>query len=607
MLKKIFLPSIFLVLTYGFWLSPNFKEVSAGVAIFLFGMLSLEEGFKVFTGGTLEKILRVSTNTRWKSISFGVITTTIMQSSSLVSIITISFLSAGLLGLAEGIGIVFGANLGTTTGAWLVAGLGLKVKISAYAMPMLVFGIIMVFQENKALKGVGYILSGLGFLFLGIHYMKEGFEAFKGSIDLSVYAIPGYLGLFVFVGIGIAATIIMQSSHATLVLIITALAASQITYENALALAIGANVGTTITAILGAMSAGVEGKRLAGAHLIFNLVTGLIAIVFINQFMVAVDWTSNQIGIANDNYTLKLAVFHTLFNLVGVLVMLPFINSLVVFLEERMKDKRVKAFGAKYLHTTSVDFPETAAEVVRKETIHIFELSSNILAAGISLSKKDIIGKQTLEDVVHQSTEVIEMDLDTEYEIKIKGIYSEIIAFISKAAFTWEVEQSASIYWLRSANQDIVEAVKDMKHLRKNMSKNIVSKNKYLKEQYNLLRIQIAMVLRELDRLKNEETVILSIDALKLAIKANHDKLNITIIKLLQKKRITSLMATSLMNDSQYTLRISNNLITMGETLFANYDEDEISLEREVALDSHELEDIALSSIKKSTLQVPKS
>ena len=125
-----------------------------------------------------------------------------MQSSSLVSVITISFISAGLITLAAGIGIIFGANIGTTTGAWLVAGFGLKVKISAYAMPMLAFGIVLTFQKSKGLKGIGSVLAGLGFLFLGIHHMKEGFEAFREQIDLARFAIEGYPGLFLFAFIG---------------------------------------------------------------------------------------------------------------------------------------------------------------------------------------------------------------------------------------------------------------------------------------------------------------------------------------------------------------------------------------------------------------------
>jgi len=154
MLKRIFLPTILVILGYGFWISPDFKEIAAGVAVFLFGMLTLEEGFKAFSGGTLEKILKKSTDKLHKSISFGFVATAIMQSSSLVSVLTISFIGAGLIGLTQGIGIILGANIGTTTGAWLMAGFGLKVKISAYAMPMLAFGVILIFQKAKSLKGI---------------------------------------------------------------------------------------------------------------------------------------------------------------------------------------------------------------------------------------------------------------------------------------------------------------------------------------------------------------------------------------------------------------------------------------------------------------------
>ncbi|MEA3412550.1 MAG: Na/Pi symporter, partial [Pseudomonadota bacterium] len=131
MLKKLIIPAIFIVLGYGFWVSPEFKTVAAGVAIFLIGMLALEIGFKSFSGGVLEAFLQRTTDKTWKSLLFGMVSTTFMQSSSLVSVLTISFLSAGLIGLAQGIGIIFGSNLGTTTGAWLVAGFGLKVDIAA--------------------------------------------------------------------------------------------------------------------------------------------------------------------------------------------------------------------------------------------------------------------------------------------------------------------------------------------------------------------------------------------------------------------------------------------------------------------------------------------
>ena len=152
---------------------------------------------------------------------------------------------------------------------------------------------------------------------------------------------PGYAGLFAFAGVGIFATVVMQSSHATLVLIITALAAQQVTYDNALALAIGANVGTTITAILGSLSSNHQGKRLAAGHLIFNVITGVIAIAFIYQIMWAVDTTAATFGIKSDDYTLKLAVFHTIFNVIGVVVLLPFVNQLVSFLERTIPAPKI--------------------------------------------------------------------------------------------------------------------------------------------------------------------------------------------------------------------------------------------------------------------------
>jgi len=419
MLRKIFLPSILIVLAYGFWISPDFKEISSGVAIFLFGMISLEEGFKAFSGGTLERILQKSTDKLYKSIGFGILTTTIMQSSSLVSVLTISFLGAGLIGLAQGIGIIFGANIGTTTGAWLVAGFGLKVKISAYAMPMLVFGVILIFQKAKSLKGIGYILTGLGFLFLGIHYMKEGFEAFKSTIDLASFGGTGLKYLFIFTGIGIFATVVMQSSHATLVLIITALAASQISYENALALAIGANVGTTITAIMGAMSSNIVGKRLAGAHLIFNVVTGLIAIIFMSQIMFFVDWISNIVGISNDDYTLKLAVFHTIFNVIGVAVMVPFIGKLVTFLERTLKDKSTADAThfdtTQYLNVSVLELPAISMAAILRETKHLYENAFEIITHGLNLKRENILSDSPLEEIVKDRYSKNAIDIDDFY------------------------------------------------------------------------------------------------------------------------------------------------------------------------------------------------
>jgi len=595
LIRKLFLPSIFAILAYGFWVSPDFKEIAAGVAIFLFGMLALEEGFKAFTGGVLEKLLRKTTNKLWKSLCFGVISTSVMQSSSLVSVITISFLSAGLISLAAGVGIIFGANLGTTTGAWLVAGFGLKIKISAYAMPMLVFGIVMVFQKAKELKGSGYILSGLGFLFLGIHYMKEGFETFKGSFDLTAYAVSGYPGVLLFALIGVLATVVMQSSHATLVLIITALAAQQITYENALALAIGANIGTTITAILGSLSANVDGRRLAGAHLIFNVVTAAVAIAFIYQLTGLVDVISSWVGIASDNYTLKLAVFHSIFNGLGIVLMLPVINRMVSFLQRVIKPRTLTAAEPRYLNTSTSGLADTAIEAVRMETLHLYDNASEIIAEGISLNLKDILSKRPIEETVASARKPVSFDIDERYGHNVKELYAKIVEFISHAQSNLSPSQSDELFALRAAGRDIVEAIKDTKHLQKNLSHYFTSENEAIRQEYDNIRANLANALRQLDAVRRQAgdaNASLSLDSIKIGMKQHDRDLNSRLSTLIRGHSISAPMSISLMNDSGYAYHVTKNLVKMGEVLFSTGESQLREAERSVALDEGELEEL---------------
>jgi phosphate:Na+ symporter len=576
MARNLLVLAIFTVLGYGFWISPDFKTISAGVAIFLLGMMSLEKGFKSFSGGVLATFLHRTTDATWKSLSFGVIATTIMQSSSLVSVLTISFLSAGLIALAQGIGIIFGANLGTTTGAWLVAGLGLKVDIAAYALPMLVFGVIMIFQKNhKHFTAAGWALIGLGFLFLGIAYMKDGFEAVSGGVDLSQYAIPGFRGLLIYAAIGIVMTVVMQSSHATLILTITALAAGQVSYENALALAIGSNVGTTITAIIGAISASVSGRQLALAHLFFNLVTGAIAIVFISQFVLAVDWISDRIGIAPDNYTLKFAVFHTLFNLVGVALMVPIINPMVGVLQKLLREKAepVETTRVRYLNKSALEFPDTALEVIAKETVHLAHNAFEILAHGLNLHRTDITSSTDINAVIAECTDIVDVDITDTYARKVKPLYSAIMEFSTHAEQAMNPDQLERLIHLRRANWQIVTAIKAMKELQKNIDRYMCAENADIRQEYNSIRLNLAILLRALFISAEEVHPVQKLEQIR-TFRARMEEEDIiangTLDGLIREQRITPDMATSLMNDSAFSYDIQNNLIAAAEILFAN-------------------------------------
>ncbi len=595
MLRKILLPTIFVILSWGFWISPDFKTITAGVAIFLFGMLSLEDGFKAFTGGVLEKILRKSTNRMWKSLTFGFTACTLMQSSSLVSVITISFLGAGLIGLVEGIGIVFGANVGTTTGAWLIAGFGLKVKISAYAMPMLVFGVLLIFQKSKSLKGLGYILAGLGFLFLGIHYMKEGFETFGTQFNLTDYSMSGFNGVLVFTLIGILATIIMQSSHATLVLVITALSVNQITYENALALTIGANVGTTITAVLGSLTSNVTGRRLALSDVLFKVTAGIFFVLTLNSIIDVVGIISHFIGIADDDYTLKLAIFHTLFNVAGVIMMVPLVNQLVKLVSFLLPEKKFATIKALYLNDSALEFPDTATEAVRNETLRIWQNTITILSGVFGFKRADVLSDIDLYQVAEAQKKLTQYDIDTAYASNIKSLYGEIIIFISKAGFSWEMEQSGQIHWLRKANQNIADAVKESKHLQKNLLLYSTSYNPKMREAYTRIRVELSLLLRELEGIRlrtDEDSSIFSLDHLRLLLDEHISNMNKWLAQAIRERSISPEMATSLMNDVSYATNIYRNLVQMGETLFVKRSHKLSDAEQAISLNEDEFEEI---------------
>jgi phosphate:Na+ symporter len=599
MLRRILLPVILIVLAYGFWVSPDFKEIAAGVAIFLFGMLTLEEGFKAFSGGTLERILQKSTDRLPKSISFGFIATAIMQSSSLVSVLTISFIGAGLIGLTQGIGIILGANIGTTTGAWLMAGFGLKVKISAYAMPMLAFGVILIFQKAKSLKGIGYILAGLGFLFLGIHYMKDGFEAFKATVDLASFAVDGFKGLLIFIGIGILATIVMQSSHATIVLILAALSVGQITYENALALTIGANIGTTVTAVIGSLSSNIDGKRLAGAHFIFNVVTAIVAVAIMDQIMYVVAVTSDLIGIASDNHTLRLAVFDSMFKIMGVILFIPFVDKLVDFLKKTIKSSDSKKDtgydSARYLNDSVLELPSTSMAAIVRETKHLYDNSFEIITHGLNIKRSNIISTMPLDEVIKDAYSDTAIDIDKFYNNKIKGIYGQIIDFSTRAQSQMSPDDIEILYKLKLANRDLVEAVKDTEHLQKNLVKYSKSANEHIKEQYNTIRKDLAELLRNINIIAttDEDDVILLLLAKAKVHTEKYDILaNGTLDNLIRQGLITNEMATSLMNDSAYAYDISKNLIAMAEITFGDVRWIGNNLSKEMSMSNDEINTI---------------
>ncbi len=425
--------------------------------------------------------------------------------------------------------------------------------------------------------------------------MKEGFETFQTQINLTDYSMEGFVGLLVFTLIGILATIIMQSSHATLVLVITALSVQQLTYDNALALVIGANVGTTITAVLGALTSNTDGKRLALSDVLFKVSAGIVFILMINQITWLVDTIADIIGLAPTDFTLKLAIFHTIFNVAGVIIMIPLVNPLVRLVTRLMPDKKTTEVEPMFLNESAFELPDTALESVRKETIHLYENAFAIIAHGLSLHRHEIVSVQSLEDIAERPAKLLFIDMDDEYEDKIKGLYSEIISFISKAHSNMTEEQSNELFMLRSAGRDIVEAIKDTKHMHANLMQYIASDNPHIRAEYNKLRVGLGSVLRRLEKVRTDEDEledILSMDMIRLEMEEHDRMVNETIERLIREGSISAKMATSLMNDASYAYDVARDLVQMGDVLFAKGDSEFKAAARSILLDEDEAKDI---------------
>lgn len=575
---------ILALLLAAFWASADFQRIAAGVALFLLGMLMLEDGFKALGGSVLERLLKRATGTLPRALTFGAVATTITQSSSLVSVISISFLSAGLISLAAGIGIIFGANLGTTTGAWLIAGVGLRVDIAAYALPMLALGVVLMFQHRKGLRGAGQVLTGIGLIFLGIAFIKDGFDAFSARFDLTRLALAGLAGLVVYMLIGAAATVVMQSSHATMLLVITALAAGQIGYDNALAVAIGANIGTTVTAMIGAASANYQGKRLALAHLVFNLTTAGVALALIVPLRLVVEVTSDALGIAPDDFALRLAVFHTLFNALGIGLMVPLIPRLIKALERRIATPSPSISRPHFITADLGDFPAPIVTALRNEVWHLYKNAAALIVEGLNMRLDDILLSKDIPTTVQRSRDPIGMDFDARYRDKVKALHAEIVDFAAqKRSLPLPAPALKRVQELRDGAHALVRAVKAAKHMRPNIQRFCQSDQGAVTGLYDQLRENIAELLAEIWRIEATEPdhrSVLSLIEEQQLIHAMHEDALHRAERLLRARQISAADATSFVNDSRYGVELLLALIEAAKACLREEDSALAEIER---------------------------
>ena len=506
----------FAALAWSFWYSSGWLVLCAGLALFLFGMQNLEQGLKSLAGGRLEVWLSRSTATSFKGLLFGTAATFVLQSSTLVSLLTIAFLSSGLITLAGSIAVLFGANLGATSGIWLLAMAGQNLNMAPLAMPLLVFGVLLGFSGEKG-KAIGRFLLGISLIFLGIDEIKDGFSSF-GDLRLDRYSAEGMQGALLFIGVGTLITVVLQSSHATLMLTLAALAHQQLELPQALAIAIGSNVGSAVsTGVMGMIGSARSGQRLALAHVVFNCTTAVIAFVLLSPMTWLVLTATGWMG-QGDNKLIQLALFHTLFNVMGVLVFWPLQHHLAKALEHWMPDpqepavlidtdthQRVVTTRARYLKPAALQTVESASSAVSRELQHMGRLALEVVAHALyapadpqaPLEREDSELRQRLQQAPHA---------DVLYRTHIKSVYADLLEFMG--SMVQPMDGSQQSYWHSSqvAAFQLVEAVKDAHRLQRNMHTHLQEEDESAaRSSYLELRLHMLQMLREMRALSLSE------------------------------------------------------------------------------------------------------
>lgn len=403
------------------------------LALFIYGMKIMSEGIQKAAGQGLRQILGSMTSNKVKGIFTGFLTTSIIQSSSATTVMVVSFVNAGLLSLKESIGVIMGANIGTTVTAWLVAYLGFSVSMSDYALPIFLVAIILMFLNNTKIKSWGEMLAGFSILFIGLELLKSGVPDVKGSVDslafLTELSDYGSFSVILFVLIGTVVTIVVQSSSAAMAVTILLCERGIIPYEMAAGMVLGENIGTTVTANLAAIVANVHAKRAARAHFIFNVFGVIWMVIAFPLFMDLIDYLIQfkypSPYVEQSARPIALALFHTTFNILNVLILVWFTNLITKTVVKMVpvKNESDEEFRLEYIAGGVLSTPELSLLEAKKEIGKFGDVTKRM--AGMF---KDLL----YEKEKKKKKKILERI--GKYEVITDRLREEILAYLGRCA-----------------------------------------------------------------------------------------------------------------------------------------------------------------------------
>ena len=352
----------------------NIFSLVGSLALFLFGMKTMSEGLEKFAGDRLRSILAAMTKNRVMGVLTGILITALIQSSSATTVMVVSFVNAGLMTLAQSIGVIMGANIGTTVTAWIISAVGFKVNIAAFAIPLLAIGMPLIFSGKGNRKSIGEFVFGFSFLFMGLSFLQEAATAMNiGDMVAGMLAhVPqeSFLTILLFVVVGALVTMIVQASAATMAitLMLFGMNIPGFGFEQAAALAMGQNIGTTITAFMASLTANTQARRAALAHMFFNVFGVVAFLIVFYPACNAVSWFVDCVmGGGNDLF--KLSAFHTAFNIINTLLLIGFVRQIemlvcrVLPMKAQDEDYRLRFISGGLLSTAELSIMEAQKEI----------------------------------------------------------------------------------------------------------------------------------------------------------------------------------------------------------------------------------------------------
>lgn len=449
----------------------------AGLGIFLLGMIMIEGALTVLGGRSFKKFLRKHTGHPVKAILSGTVVTAILQSSSVVSLMVLALVGAGIIELYNAIGIILGSNLGTTFTGWVVAYIGFQFDIESFALPFIAIGVLLMvfFAGKEKIYNFGNLLGGFGFLFLGLDYMKSSIELLAQNFDLAPFIAYGPYLLF-FVGFALAA--IIQSSSAVMVIALSALNAGMIPLVAAGAMVIGSDLGTTITVVFGGIQGTPAKKQVALGQFLFNLIVDVLALAFLYPL---IHFITVVLGFTNP--LMALVAFHSSFNILGILIFLPFLKVFARFLNKKFTKEQTHI--AKFITNVPAEVPEIAIESLQKEIRHLVERVF-LLQISILEIEPSTFNRNTL---VPLKEEMEEAPI-TQYE-KIKELEGELVEFyVDIQNEQLERKDSMRLKQLILAIRYAMSAAKGVKDVSHNIKDFQRSINDHLTGLFGVLKIQ---------------------------------------------------------------------------------------------------------------------